>query len=387
MSALADAIQAFLNAEDWDDTRAVLEASQDLLLTPEADDVISGLIEQARSTENHRAADMFELHLNILRAAQENGIGPVFEQLKAMEQAQSNGSDAPRSPAARAVQEYLNADDWDATREVLKANQDLLFTEEAEALLQELIGHAADTQNDRMAQVFELHLNILRAAKLGGIDAIFDQVKQMEAMAEAEFGEHDHDHHDHSDNGHGHDHETEDLSELENVPFDVPQMLGMAVRAFLGSSEDRVAAVQAVSSQAAALTDADALKFLGVLQQALIAGDAKSTLPTFEGVYESMWEALLHAIERDGVDPDLLNTMMSNTLAVLGNASEHREEWLKHLDDLAGQMHTVGAHRSGAFADALAGLIRADGNPAGLGGSLDGIFAEAWEALLDELGE
>lgn len=384
MSALADAIQAFLNAEDWDDTRAVLIAQQELLLSPEAEEAMEGLVEQARRNENQQAADMFELHLNILRAAQESGIEPVFQQIKSMEQAQREINDSANTPVAKAVQAYLNAENWDATREVLRENQELLFMPEAEALLQELIGHAADNQNDRLAQVFELHLNILRAAKMGGIDMIFDQVKMMEAQAEADFGGNSDDH-EHSHNGHGHEYETEDISELEGVPFNVPEMLGIAVRAFLGSAQDRVAAVQAVTAQTQTITDADALKFLAALQQALIAGSPSLTMPTFEGVYESMWEALLNAIERDGVDPDLLNSMMSNTMAVLGDATEYKDEWLKNLDDLAGQMHAAGAHRSGAFAEALAALIRADGNPAGLGASLDGIFAEAWAALIDEL--
>jgi len=96
LEEVAQAVQAFLNAEDWAATRQVVDAQQAMLFSPEAAELLQALAAQAQSEGNQRAAEMFQLHLAVLRECQANGVGPAFEKLAQAQRAQQN----PADPAA-----------------------------------------------------------------------------------------------------------------------------------------------------------------------------------------------------------------------------------------------------------------------------------------------
>jgi tetratricopeptide (TPR) repeat protein len=84
------AVRAFVNAADWPATRRVVEAQQELLLQPEVEALFEQNITQARESGDQRAVGMLELHLDLLRACQAEGIEAAFANLEA-----SQGSDLP----------------------------------------------------------------------------------------------------------------------------------------------------------------------------------------------------------------------------------------------------------------------------------------------------
>jgi hypothetical protein len=80
-------------------------------------------------------------------------------------------------PVLEAVMAFLNADDWEASRRVIEARQDLLLRQEAEIALLALIAQAEAGGNQDAVRVLQMHLEILRACKADGIDAAFAQLE------------------------------------------------------------------------------------------------------------------------------------------------------------------------------------------------------------------
>jgi len=76
------------------------------------------------------------------------------------------------------VQDFVNAEDWDATRPVVEAQQALLFQPEVETLFEQNIAQARAAGNQRMVEVLEQHLAILRECKTNGITATLTSLRQ-----------------------------------------------------------------------------------------------------------------------------------------------------------------------------------------------------------------
>lgn len=85
------------------------------------------------------------------------------------------------------------------------------------------------------------------------------------------------------------------------------------------------------------------------------------------------------------MDPDTFNILVSNTLAVLGPAASQRSEWRSTLNAIRNQATVKGDRNMGALLDAIIGLLDAEGNPAGLGQNLQGIYAQTWHELVRQL--
>jgi hypothetical protein len=77
------AIVALVTAESWADTRAVVEARRDVLLSDAADEEFAELIAMAEGQGNAQMVDMFVLHRDLLRACRAVGIAATFEELEA----------------------------------------------------------------------------------------------------------------------------------------------------------------------------------------------------------------------------------------------------------------------------------------------------------------
>ncbi len=76
----------------------------------------------------------------------------------------------------QAVQDFVNAGNWDATRQVVEALQALLFQPEVETILEQNIEQARATGQEEAASILEQHLTLLRACKANGIAATFEQL-------------------------------------------------------------------------------------------------------------------------------------------------------------------------------------------------------------------
>ena len=80
--AVSYALQALLSTKSWDETRAVLDREQPLLLTQTAQLSLLALIAKAREETNAEAADYFERHLRLLRRAREVGIATAWAEFE-----------------------------------------------------------------------------------------------------------------------------------------------------------------------------------------------------------------------------------------------------------------------------------------------------------------
>jgi tetratricopeptide (TPR) repeat protein len=77
------AMNDFVNAEDWDATRQVLEEQHAYLFQPEVETLLEQNITGAKAVGEQRAVRMLEQHLSLLRECKTVGIVEVFERLTA----------------------------------------------------------------------------------------------------------------------------------------------------------------------------------------------------------------------------------------------------------------------------------------------------------------
>jgi hypothetical protein len=82
------AVHNFVQAEDWNATRQVVEAQQTLLFRPEVEALFEWNIAQTK--EEQWKVDILEQHLALLRNCKKIGIAQAFEQLAAAQQGTSD---------------------------------------------------------------------------------------------------------------------------------------------------------------------------------------------------------------------------------------------------------------------------------------------------------
>jgi hypothetical protein len=85
------AVHNFVNAEDWNATRQVVEAQQTLLFRPEVEALFEWNIAQTK--EKQWKVDILEQHLSLLRNCKKIGTAQAFEQLAAAQQGTSDPTD------------------------------------------------------------------------------------------------------------------------------------------------------------------------------------------------------------------------------------------------------------------------------------------------------
>ena len=78
----------------------------------------------------------------------------------------------------QAIRDFLNAENWTVTQQVLETRQELLYRPEAEAIFVQNIENAKKVGNEQATQFLEMHLAILRSSKERGIAQTFEQLQQ-----------------------------------------------------------------------------------------------------------------------------------------------------------------------------------------------------------------
>ena len=121
---------------------------------------------------------------------------------------------------------------------------------------------------------------------------------------------------------------------------------------------------------------------INTIQTALFGGDLSQLGQDLSGVYRQAWETIRVGVETGGVDPQLLALIVHNTRAVLGPAADQHSAWRDNLADMRHQATAQGAPQLAALLDAIIGLLDANGDPAGLGQDLEGIYARTWQAIV-----
>ncbi|HEY1352121.1 MAG TPA: hypothetical protein VGF67_21075, partial [Ktedonobacteraceae bacterium] len=104
-----------------------VQKQQSVLFQPEVEQLFASQIAQARTDGQDRIAQLLELHLDLLRACQSQGIEQAFRELLAS-RPEARESDTLADPAATVsahvmpiINAFVNAEDWPATRVVVEA--------------------------------------------------------------------------------------------------------------------------------------------------------------------------------------------------------------------------------------------------------------------------
>jgi tetratricopeptide (TPR) repeat protein len=264
------------------------------------------------------------------------------------------GSSSVSNEVMQAVQDFVNAEDWDATYKVVEAQQEILFRPEVETLFEAIIAQARGAGEERTAQLLEEHLVILRECKTSGIAPTFEQL-----IAAQE-------------------------NDLDNPRFDA-ELIPRSIGALLGGPQQKMAHVQYLTEQAAQTTDEELKVLINTIQLALFGSDLSQLGQNLSGAYKQAWEAIVLGVETEGIDPELFEAIVRNTLTVLGPAADKRGEWCNNLAQIRSQAIEAGAQQLVALVDAVIGLLDAGGNSSGLGANLTGIYAKTWQAILERL--
>lgn len=249
------------------------------------------------------------------------------------------------------MRDFVNADDWDATRQVVEAQQALLFRPEVAALFEHNIAQAKAAGEQRTVNILEQHLALLRDCQEHGIAETFEQLA---------------------------------AAQQDDLPFD-EELIPRSIAALLGNPQEKLAHAQYLTAQTAQTTDDNLKALINTLQLALFSSDLSQLGRDLQGVYRQAWEAIVVGVETGGVDPRLFDAITNNTLAVLGPASNRRSDWRTNLVDMRNSATAQGLRHLVTLLDAVIGLLDAGGNPAGLGEGLTGLYAQTWQNIVGQL--
>jgi hypothetical protein len=352
---MMQAVREFVNADDWQATQAVVEAHQEVLFQPAVEQLFGDHIAQARVDGEERTAQLLELHLKLLRASKEQGIEQAFAILLASREAERAMTSSPDQsvPAEimEAINEFVNAENWQATQAVVEAQQELLFQPVVERVFVHNVVRAQASGEERRAAQLEQHLELLRACKTTNIEQAFAPLL---------------------------------ARQTEELPFDAG-LPAKSIAALLGSPQEKMAHHQYLTGAANATTDEQLKALFQTIQLALFASDLSPLGRDLEGIYAQVWQAITATVEAGGVDPRIFEQLVANTLAVLGPAANRCSEWRSNLAGTLNQATAGGDRNLAALVVALIGLLDANGKPAGLGENLQGIYARTWQTIVERL--
>jgi len=78
-----------------------------------------------------------------------------------------------------AVKAFVNVENWDATQQVVEAQQEILFRPETELVFEWNIEQSKAGGEQRVVEMLEMHLAVLRACKADGIAATFERMREL----------------------------------------------------------------------------------------------------------------------------------------------------------------------------------------------------------------
>ncbi len=261
--------------------------------------------------------------------------------------------DAGAGARMAAINAFVGADHWAASRRVVEEQQEILLSAEVEQIFLKNIARTRANGDNQASAYLQQHLDLLRACRHAGIDAAFG------ALAAAATGGGD-----------------EDGSQLPVAAA----LIDPTIAALRSSPQDRIAHMQTVLPLAAQADDAALQAFWNAVQMALVGGELREAGRGLTGVYVQVWQAIVAGVTGEA-PVDLLDVLVHNTWAVLGPARAQRERWIDPLAQLHGQAAADGIRELADLVEAIQALLAADGKPAGL----DGRFAAAWRQIVEGL--
>jgi tetratricopeptide (TPR) repeat protein len=169
----------------------------------------------------------------------------------------------------QAIHNFINASNWEATRQVVETQQALLFRPEVESLFEANIAHARSSGNERIAEMLELHLSILRACKANGIAATFEQLAAAQEPA---------------------------------LPFDA-DLIARSIAALSGGPQEKMEHMQYLATLTAQTTDEGLKALINTVQLALFGSDLSQLGQDLHGVYRQAWDAIVEGVKTKGEMP------------------------------------------------------------------------------------
>lgn len=165
------------------------------------------------------------------------------------------------------------------------------------------------------------------------------------------------------------------------------EIIGQVVSALSGPEEDRALYVQYLDSIRNQTEDADEQSLTEALRMVLLGANAQEVGQSLPREYQTIWSAFLLRVASPHVHPRTWGFIVQNTLAVLGSASEHLQQWRDTLTELrAGAMANDTTDLLGLLDDVMV-LLDHRGDPTGLGENLQGPAVSAWNTLVELLSE
>lgn len=79
----------------------------------------------------------------------------------------------------QAIKAFVNVENWDATQQVVEAQQEILFRPETELVFEWNIEQSKAGGEQRVVEMLEMHLAVLRACKADGIAATFERMREL----------------------------------------------------------------------------------------------------------------------------------------------------------------------------------------------------------------
>jgi len=173
--SLLDMILEFVNAEDWGESRRVLNRNP-MLLSEDAMLAFEALIHSYLAQDNLRLAYHLAIHRDLLRLARELGYKRAFELV----------SSPPSEEMVSIIAQFIQAEDWAASRKVLERYPELL-SHEANFAFQALIQAALEADDQGRLNSLVSHHELLRAAQELGVDEAFRRAEAAESSKAADL--------------------------------------------------------------------------------------------------------------------------------------------------------------------------------------------------------
>lgn len=340
-------IAAFVNAPDWEASKALVTA-EPRLLDPAIDHQFEGLISAAQAQQNLQMAHHLQIHRNLLNNARGMGIEAAFRLI----------SEQPDEALLTALSAFVGAEDWAASRRVLEANPMLLSTQ-AESLMEQSIQSYLSQDDQDTAYHLSMHLAVLRSAREVGYAEAFRRIDSMPSEELASI-----------------------IAGFANCIDNGARKLYLEMHPELLTDEcDDTFEILVQAAQAMGDNPRAALlsQLRDLTRVARVAG---------------MDEAFIRAAplpsdsdESEEVDAMVVVSVVAhNTLAVMKAQPEKRDAWLENISLLHAEAARLGDAQMLALLDAVEAVLRGR-NPATVNPDLQLEYKAAWDQIVSGLSD
>lgn len=154
-------------------------------------DALSGALAEARELKRAEDAEFFEALLEMLDASPgtaaargglpaDHNYAAALAMVGAIVEAGGPGPTAVTPETMRIVRDFVSADGWGATRQIVEAHADVLLSPQVDNLFTTNIVALRAQGDEESARLLEEHQIVLRACRERGIAAVFDLLQSLE---------------------------------------------------------------------------------------------------------------------------------------------------------------------------------------------------------------